>query len=152
MNQDYAPAVLCECQPCTHTNRQPLTPAPHGYAAELVQAVEAHCADKLQSGACVRCAEPVQSQAEIDHQFHRQVDKDAALRHYAEQVQHAQDQKDAARFQWLLENPDSGLHLLGLLSQGKGDKTSFTSMVDRIMKSESDAKAARASAGKVRYP
>jgi hypothetical protein len=32
-----------------------------------------------------------------DREFHRQVDRDAAARHYAEQAQHAQDQKDAAR-------------------------------------------------------
>ena len=43
------------------------------------------------------------------------------------------------RYQWLLDNPESGRHLLGLLSQGKGDAEAFTKMVDRIITSERNA-------------
>jgi hypothetical protein len=122
MNQDYAPAVLCECLPCTHQNKA-LPPAPHGYDAKLVHAIESNCADKLQSGACVRCA-PVQSPADDDYEFHQQVDKDAALRHYAEQVQHAQDQKDAARLPIVMV----ALERIATYPKTRADELSATSM------------------------
>ena len=47
------------------------------------------------------------------------------------------------RYEWLLDNPESARHLLGLLAQGKGDRDAFTKMVARIMVSERGAKAKR---------
>lgn len=40
--------------------------------------------------------------------------------------------KDAVRYQALLDDPETGIHLLTLLANGKGDKNAFRAMQDRI--------------------
>ena len=49
---------------------------------------------------------------------------------------------NSVRYEWLLDNPESGKHLLRLLQDGKGDKAAFTNMLNRIITSERAAKAA----------
>lgn len=46
------------------------------------------------------------------------------------------DTEDAIRYRWILDHPDGARHLLHLLEQGKGDKKSFSKMIDRIIASE----------------
>jgi hypothetical protein len=53
---------------------------------------------------------------------------------------------DAARFRYFVEDPETGRHLLLLLSQGKGDATALRNMIDRIITSKRNAQA-RATAG-----
>lgn len=52
-----------------------------------------------------------------------------------------QQSADVKRFEWILDEPEAAKHLLTLLGKGKGDKTSFRKMVDRIMASKNAAPA-----------
>lgn len=49
------------------------------------------------------------------------------------------EQSDEQRYQQLLNDPETGRHLLLLLSQGKGDQASFRRMQDRIAASKTNA-------------
>jgi hypothetical protein len=40
---------------------------------------------------------------------------------------------DASRFQWMLENPETGARLLNLLQQGKYTEVNVRSMADRLI-------------------
>lgn len=48
---------------------------------------------------------------------------------------------DAVRFRQLMADPETGRHLLLLLSQGRGDEHSFRKMMDRIAASKEAANA-----------
>jgi hypothetical protein len=48
---------------------------------------------------------------------------------------------DGERYQQLLDDPETGRHLLLLLSQKRGDKAAFSSMLDRIKESKNAARA-----------
>lgn len=50
------------------------------------------------------------------------------------------------RYHWLKTNPTGAEHLFSLLARGKGDGDAFDTMVCRIMRSEFNARAARAGA------
>lgn len=54
------------------------------------------------------------------------------------------DDLDAARFRQLVDDPETGRHLLLLLSLGKGSKDSFRRMLDRIAESKIKLAQARA--------
>jgi hypothetical protein len=41
-------------------------------------------------------------------------------------------EQDAERFRYLISDPETGRHLLLLLSQGKGDASALRRMIDRI--------------------
>jgi hypothetical protein len=51
------------------------------------------------------------------------------------------EQTDAERYQQLLDDPETGRHLLLLLSQGRGDQAAFRRMQDRIAASKLQARA-----------
>jgi hypothetical protein len=51
------------------------------------------------------------------------------------------DTIQAARYRWIVTNPESARHLLHLLQQGKGDADGFAKLVDRIEASERAARA-----------
>ena len=57
------------------------------------------------------------------------------------------EQSDAERYQQLLDDPETGRHLLLLLSQGKGDEQAFRRMQDRIAASKQAAGDASQKAG-----
>lgn len=48
-------------------------------------------------------------------------------------------EQDAQRFRYLVSDPETGRHLLLLLSQGKGDAAALRRMIDRIQASKAAA-------------
>jgi hypothetical protein len=44
--------------------------------------------------------------------------------------------RDAARYEWMLDEPEGAQHLLNLLKQKKGTKEDFGKMIDRIRASK----------------
>lgn len=50
------------------------------------------------------------------------------------------EEQDTRRFQQLMDDPESGMHLLRLLSLGKGTQDDFCRMLDRIQNSKEAAK------------
>lgn len=69
------------------------------------------------------------------------VEKKKAVEHYARQLEWARDKRDAEILRWMLDEPEASRHLL---REGKGDKESFRTMIERLKRSKESIAKERA--------